>query len=261
MTSGIPLLELCAVNRIFGGLRAVDAVSFTVARGAVVGLIGPNGAGKTTLLNLITATLPLSSGRILLDGRDISTLRPYRMAAQGIARTWQNPRLFGAMSVLDNVVSGMHCRTRSGLLAGLLGLPRARAEEQAALARARTLLDDVALGHAAAEPATILAYGDQKRLELARALATEPRLLLLDEPAAGLNSTEKQGLATVIGRLRAQGMTIVLIEHDMRMVMSLCDELVVLDHGQTIAQGDPASVRADPRVVAAYLGSQGNGLW
>ncbi|MBD2515519.1 ABC transporter ATP-binding protein [Nostoc sp. FACHB-973] len=256
MTNNI-ILEAKSLTRRFGGLVAVNNVSFTVNQYEIFGLIGPNGAGKTTLFNLITAFIPLSSGELRYQGGNISQLRPHQIAGLGIARTFQNIRLFGELSALENVITARHLHNKSNVLTGVLGLPPARREEKKSRRKALQLLEMVGLSDRAGEKAKNFAYGDQRRLEIARALALEPQILLLDEPAAGMNPSEKQQLSEFIRSLREQfSLTIVLIEHHVPLVMGLCDRIAVLDFGQLIALGEPAVVRNDPAVIEAYLGNE-----
>lgn len=251
-----PLLEVENLTRQFGGLTAVNQVSFQVQQHEIFGLIGPNGAGKTTLFNLLTGLITPSSGQMWLQRRSLTHLRPDQIAQQGMARTFQNIRLFAELSVLDNVRIARHNCTRSNLFAGILGLPIAARAEQEIRQRAMELLALMSLDHRAQEQAGNLAYGDQRRLEIARALALEPQLLLLDEPAAGMNPGEKHQLSQLIRDLQQQfNLTILIIEHHVPLVMNLCDRIAVLDFGQLIALGSPAEVRTNPAVIAAYLGS------
>jgi branched-chain amino acid transport system ATP-binding protein len=251
------VLEARSLTRRFGGLVAVNNVSFAVQPGEIFGLIGPNGAGKTTLFNLLTGLIQPSSGQMLHNGETISRLRPYQIAARGIARTFQNIRLFGDLSALENVMIAQHVHTRSGLLTGVLGLPPAPQEEQLTHEKAQELLALVGLSDRAEEKAKNFAYGDQRRLEIARALALNPTVLLLDEPAAGMNPNEKHQLSDFIRTIRDQfNLTVLLIEHHVPLVMGLCDRIAVLDFGQLIALGNPATVRTDPAVIEAYLGGE-----
>jgi branched-chain amino acid transport system ATP-binding protein len=250
------LLEIAKLSKNFGGVQALSEVSFTVPAGEITGLIGPNGAGKTTCFNLINGLLPPSAGGILLSGRDLGNLSPYARARLGMARTFQNIQLFGGMTVLENVLTGRHLRQEVGVLSALLPLPRVRRARSENRKKALEVLELVGLAHRADFPAEALAYGDQRRLEIARALAQEPILLLLDEPAAGLNPRETEDLMALLARLRDLGITLLVIEHDMTLVMGLCDRVVVLDYGEVIAAGPPAEIRRDSRVIEAYLGRE-----
>jgi branched-chain amino acid transport system permease protein len=250
------LLEARNVSRVFGGLKAVTDVSFTVHRGEILSLIGPNGAGKTTVFNCLTGVLPPSSGSILWDGRSLTGLVPHRVVARGLARTFQGIRLFNNMTVFENVLVGMDHRFHVPLLAELIGLPFARRDTGLHYAACRNWLEFVGLSDKAGLRAGDLPYGDQRRLEIARGLAGQPRLLLLDEPAAGMNPTEKQSLMGLIRRIRDLGTTVLLIEHDMLLVMGVSDRVIVMDRGQIIAEGAPAEVQANSRVVEAYLGTE-----
>jgi len=251
----VPLLELKDISLHFGGLRALAGFNFTLEAGELVGLIGPNGAGKTTTFNIATGVYQPSEGSAQVDGQRIDGLPPHRINRLGIARTFQNIRLFGALSVLDNVMVGFTQLLTHGLLDTVLCLPRHTRELRHCESKAMKLLDDFGLAGRFAERADSLSYGDQRRLEIARALATGPKVLLLDEPAAGLNPQEKVELTHLIALLRDRfGVGIWLIEHDMKLVMSICQRITVLDHGETIAVGPPAEIQANQKVIDAYLG-------
>ncbi len=250
----IPLLEISGLTRRYAGLVAVDSVDMQVMPGGVHAVIGPNGAGKTTLFNLVSGLVPPSAGRIRFAGQDVTGLPPDRRAALGLARTFQNIRVFAAMTVLENALTGLHAGLTSSLPGIVLRLRHFRAEERCAVARAREALDFVGLADKAGQRASTLSYGDQRRLEIARAMAPEPRLLLLDEPAAGMNPAETEALATLVRRLRGFGTTVLLVEHDMGFVMDISDTVTVLNFGKRIYEGPPQAVRQEPAVIEAYLG-------
>jgi len=247
------LLDVTDVSKRFGGVQALDSVGLQVAEGSIVGLIGPNGAGKTTFFNVITGLYAADSGIFLFDGKPYFPESVSEVTKSGLARTFQNIRLFGEMTVLENVMVGWHCRTKAGVLGAIFRFPTTKREEQAIRDKAHTLLAYVGLSNFALMEARNLSYGHQRRLEIARALATEPKLLALDEPAAGMNATEKLELRELLLRIRADGKTILLIEHDVSLVMGICDSLTVLDYGKVIAAGKPADVRVHPEVIRAYL--------
>jgi branched-chain amino acid transport system ATP-binding protein len=248
------LLEVKELSKRFGGLQAVGKVSFTVTPGSIKALIGPNGAGKTTLFNLIFGSLPPDSGQVIFDGKEMQGQPPHRMAAQGMARTFQHIRLFPKMSVLDTVAVGRHVHSTAGFFSSMLSLPWARREERAAQQKSLEILRFLGVEALADKEATSLAYGPQRIVEIARALACEPKLLLLDEPAAGLNMRETAEMAKLIKRICETGVTVLLVEHDMTLVMTISDEIVVLSYGQKIADDQPLAIQKHPEVIKVYLG-------
>jgi branched-chain amino acid transport system ATP-binding protein len=257
-SNGDVVLQADAVTKAFGGLVAVDSVDFAIPRRSIVSIIGPNGAGKTTFFNMLTGLYRPTTGRIRFEGRDITTVRPDRITKRGIARTFQNIRLFATMSAVENVLVGQHARMRAGLVGSILRTPGVRREEREAEEKARETLQYVGLDPSVfQEIAANLSYGDQRRVEIARALASGPTLLLLDEPTAGMNPEESARLTSFMEKLREErGLTILLIEHDMKVVMGVSERITVLDHGEKIAEGPPEQVREDRRVIEAYLGTK-----
>ena len=250
------MLEVSGITQIFGGVTALEDVSFSISKGDITGVIGPNGAGKTTLFNIVTGIYTQTSGRVMLNNSDVSGLPPEKLARLGMVRTFQNIELFGGMTVLENVMVGLHTRSSSGLLACSLRMPWSRSEESRIRESALKWMDFTGITDLADVTAGNLPFGKGRLLEIARALAVEPEIVLMDEPAAGLNSQETMELARLIQRIRDLGITVVLVEHDMELVMDICDRIVVLNLGRKLAEGTPREIQDNPQVVAAYLGEE-----